>query len=96
MIKLHNKPNKELFHDTLFFTMEGDKVNLWHSTDGYSYKYYCSAKADPNDINSHEEWWSISRKEFLHLEDTFISIMRYFGKFYCYRSMEQILNLKKL
>ena len=96
MIKLNNKPNKELFHDTVFFTMEGDKINLWHSNNGFSYKYYCSAKDNPNDNYEIDEWWSISRKEFLNPEETFISIMRYFGKFYSYRSSEVLLNLKKI
>ena len=71
-------------------------MNRFYSEDGRKNRYFVSMKDEPNDESSLTEWWEVSKKEFENMEQTFIDVARYFGKFYSYRSNKHIMDVYKL
>ena len=95
MRKLNKKPNVQMYVEGLFFTMEGDQMTRLYSNE-QKMRYFVSMKDNPQDPLDIAEWWQVTKKEFLDMEQTFIKVARYFGKFYEFRQNRHIMDVYKL
>ena len=96
MRKLCHEPNVKLYVKDLFITLEGDKMTRYYSTEGDRVRHFVSMPYYPKNPDSYQEWWQVSKKEFNDVEQTFIKVASYFGKYYSFRSDKQVLDVYKI